>query len=69
MSKFHIIGFRMSKFDIPPEFECQNRISNVKILYSVPIRVLDIILSLPFLYKIKAHKINQDLSSNFFQLL
>ena len=59
----------MSKFDIPPEFECQNRISNVKILYSVPIRVLDIILSLPFLYKIKAHKINHDLSSIFFQML
>ena len=24
------IGFRMSKFDIWPKFECQNRISNVK---------------------------------------
>ena len=22
-------GFRMSKYDIPPQFECQNKISNV----------------------------------------
>ena len=30
------IVVRMSKCDIPPEFECQNRISNVKIRYIRP---------------------------------
>ena len=46
MSKFDIgpssnvkIGFRMSKCDIRPEFECQNRILNVKIRYSVQVRM------------------------------
>ena len=29
----------MSKCDIRPEFECQNRISNVKIRYSAPVRM------------------------------
>ena len=29
----------MSHFDIQPEFEYQNRISNVKIRYSVPFRM------------------------------
>ena len=29
----------MSKFDIRPEFECQNRISNVKMRYSARIRM------------------------------
>ena len=29
----------MSKFDIRPEFECQNRILNVKIRYSARIRI------------------------------
>ena len=29
----------MSKFDIRPEFECQNRILNVKIQYSVQVRM------------------------------
>ena len=29
----------MSKFDIRPEFECQNRISNVKIRYLARIRM------------------------------
>ena len=29
----------MSKFDIRPEFECQNRILNVKIRYSVQVRM------------------------------
>ena len=29
----------MSKCDIRPEFECQDRISNVKIRYSAPIRM------------------------------
>ena len=29
----------MSKFDIRPEFECQNRILNVKIRYSARIRM------------------------------
>ena len=33
------IGFRMSKCDIRPEFECQDRISNVKIRYSAPVRM------------------------------
>ena len=34
------IGFRMSKFDIRLQFECQNRISNVKIRrYSARIRM------------------------------
>ena len=28
------IGFRMSKYEIRPQFECQNRILNVKIRYS-----------------------------------
>ena len=28
------IGFRLSKCVIPPEFECQNRTSNVKMRYS-----------------------------------
>ena len=31
------IGFCMSKFDIRPEFECQNRILNVKVRYSARI--------------------------------
>ena len=30
------IGIRMSKCDIRPEFECKNRISNVKICYIRP---------------------------------
>ena len=42
MSKYDIfglishvkIGFLMSKYDIQPDFECQNRILNVKIRYS-----------------------------------
>ena len=29
----------MSKFDIQPYFECQNRIFNVKIRYSAPVRM------------------------------
>ena len=33
------IGFRMSKFDIRPQFECQNRTSNVKMRYSARIRM------------------------------
>ena len=45
MSKYDIfgpishvkIGFLMSKYDIQPDFECQNRILNVKIRYSAPI--------------------------------
>ena len=32
------IGFRMSKFDILPELECQNRLSNVRMRYSVPVK-------------------------------
>ena len=33
------IGLRMSKCDIQPESECQNRISNVKVRYSARIRM------------------------------
>ena len=33
------IGLRMSKCDIQCEFECQNRISNVKMRYSARIRM------------------------------
>ena len=33
------IGFRMSKCNIRPQFECQNRILNVKMWYSVRIRL------------------------------
>ena len=29
----------MSKYDIGPNLECQNRILNVKIRYSVPVRM------------------------------
>ena len=29
----------MSKFDIQPYFECQNRILNVKIRYSAPVQM------------------------------
>ena len=32
-------GFPMSKYDIRPEFECQNRIWNVKIRYTAPVRM------------------------------
>ena len=32
------VGFRMSKFDIRPLFECQNRISNVKMRYLARIK-------------------------------
>ena len=33
------IGFRISKFDIRPEFVCLYRILNVKIRYSAPVRM------------------------------
>ena len=33
------IGLRMSKCVIQPESECQNRISNVKMRYSAPVRM------------------------------
>ena len=33
------IGFTMSKYDIRPQYECQNRILNVKIQFSVPVRM------------------------------
>ena len=46
MSKYNIrpsskvkIGFRMSKYDIPPDFECGNRILNVKLRYSAQVRM------------------------------
>ena len=29
----------MSKYNIPPQFQCQNRILNVKILYSASVRI------------------------------
>ena len=37
------IDFRMSKFDIRPEFECQNRISNVKIRYGPEFEICQIL--------------------------
>ena len=46
MSKYNIrpsskvkIGFRMSKYDIPPDFECGNRILNAKLRYSAQVRM------------------------------
>ena len=46
MSKYDIrpilnfkIGFWMSKYNIRPKFECQNRILNVKILYSASVQM------------------------------
>ena len=33
------IGFCMSKYEIRSQFECQNRILNVKIRNSVPVRM------------------------------
>ena len=33
------IGFLLSKCVIPPEFECQNRISNITLRYSAPVRI------------------------------
>ena len=33
------IGFRMSEYDIPPDFECGNRILNVKLRYSAQVRM------------------------------
>ena len=33
------IGFLLSKCVIPPEFECQNRISNITLRYSAPVRM------------------------------
>ena len=33
------IGFRMSKYDIRPDFECQNRVLNVKLRYSAQVRM------------------------------
>ena len=46
MSKFNIqpsfkvkIGFGMSKYDIPPDFEFGNRILNVKLRYSAQFRM------------------------------
>ena len=46
MSKYNIrpssnvkIGFGMSKYDIPPNFECGNRILNVKLRYLAQVRM------------------------------
>ena len=46
MSKYNIrpsskvkIGLRMSIYDIPPDFECENRILNVKLRYSAQVRM------------------------------
>ena len=33
------IGFGMSKYDIPPDFECGNRILNVKLRYSAQVQM------------------------------
>ena len=44
------IGFRMSKCDIRPKFECQNRISNVKIQYSAQVRMSNRIMNVKMGY-------------------
>ena len=36
--------FKMSKYDIRPNFECQNRILNVKVRYSASVRMPNMIL-------------------------
>ena len=33
------IGFSMSKYDIPPQFDCQNRTLNVKLRYLASVRM------------------------------
>ena len=32
-------GFGMSEYDIRPQFECQNRTTNVKIRFSISVRM------------------------------
>ena len=37
--------FNMSKYDIRPDFKCQNRILNVKVRYSASVRMPNMILN------------------------
>ena len=43
----------MSKFDIRPEFECQNRISNVKMRHSARIQLSNRILNVKIRYSVR----------------
>ena len=42
--------FKMSKNDIRPDFECQNRILNVKVRYSASVRMPNMILNVKIRY-------------------
>ena len=42
--------FKMSKYDIPPDFECQNSILNVKVRYSASVRMPNMILNVKIRY-------------------
>ena len=42
--------FKMSKYDIRPNFECQNRILNVKVRYSASVRMPNMILNVKIRY-------------------
>ena len=42
--------FKMSKYDIRPDFECQNRILNVKVRYSASVRMPNMILNVKIRY-------------------
>ena len=42
--------FKMSKYDIQPDFECQNRILNVKVRYSTSVRMPNMILNVKIRY-------------------
>ena len=50
----------MSKFDIWPEFECQNRISNVKMRYSVQVRMSNRILNVKMRYSVQVRMSKKD---------
>ena len=42
--------FKMSKYDIRPDFECQNRILNVKVRYWASVRMPNMILNVKIRY-------------------
>ena len=42
--------FKMSKYDIRPDLECQNRILNVKVRYSASVRMPNMILNVKIRY-------------------
>ena len=42
--------FKMSKYDIQPDFENQNRILNVKVRYSASVRMPNMILNVKIRY-------------------